>query len=106
MPETAFDFTSVDRLLHEPARLMIISLLSAVMEADFLYLLHETGLTRGNLSSHLSKLEEAGYISVKKTYRGKIPQTILRLSPDGQNAFSAYRKQLKALVNQLESDTK
>ncbi len=102
MSDTAFDFTSVDRLLHEPARLMIISLLSAVKEADFLYLLHETGLTRGNLSSHISKLEEAGYIKVEKTFRGKIPLTTLKLTTAGIEAFTGYREHLRQLVKKLD----
>ena len=66
----------VDRLIHEPARLMIITILSTVESADFLFLERETGLTKGNLSSHLSKLESAGYVEIEKTYRGKIPLTI------------------------------
>lgn len=92
-------FADVDRLVHEPARLMILSILSAVESADFLYLLRETGLTKGNLSSHLSKLEEAQYISIEKTYRGKIPLTICKLSNTGQKAFSDYRDQLKYIVD-------
>jgi DNA-binding transcriptional ArsR family regulator len=86
----------LDRLVHEPGRLAILSLLSAVEEADFLYLLNETGLTKGNLSSHLAKLETAGYVSIEKTYRGKIPMTICRLLPSGRAAFKHYRAALKA----------
>ena len=63
----------VDRLIHEPSRTVILAVLAAVESADFLYLQRETGLTKGNLSVHLSKLEEAGYINIEKTYRGKIP---------------------------------
>jgi DNA-binding MarR family transcriptional regulator len=87
----------VDRLLHEPARLLIASILFSVEEADFLYLLNTTGLTRGNLSTHLSKLEEAGYVQIEKTYRGKLPRTVCRLTPDGRKAFDAYRKKLKEI---------
>ncbi|UCE00639.1 MAG: transcriptional regulator [Chloroflexota bacterium] len=90
--------TEVDRLIHEPARLLILSILSAVESADFLYLQRETGLTRGNLSSHLSKLESAGYIEIQKTYRGKIPLTICILSETGSEAFQDYREQLKYIV--------
>ena len=60
---------NVDRLIHEPSRLMILSILSTVKEADFIYLKNETHLSKGNLSSHLTKLEEAGYIVIEKTYR-------------------------------------
>src|SRR5664279_2191568 len=73
----------VDRVVHEPARLMIMALLSGAKEADFLFLMRETGLTKGNLSSHLAKLEDGGYVEVEKTFRGKIPLTIIRLTADG-----------------------
>jgi DNA-binding MarR family transcriptional regulator len=80
-----------------------VALLGAVSECDFLFLLRETGLSKGNLSSHLAKLEEAGYVEIEKTYRGKVPQTLLRLTPTGRAAFDAYRKQLNvALVEHLQ----
>jgi DNA-binding transcriptional ArsR family regulator len=88
----------VDRLIHEPARLMIVTILSAVDSAVFLYLQRETDLTKGNLSSHLSKLEAAGYIVIQKTYRGKIPLTVCKLSETGRKAFGEYRAQLKYFV--------
>ena len=85
----------LDRVIHEPGRLMIVALLSAVAQADFLYLQHETGINKGTLSSHLSILEEAGYVTVTKTYRGKVPQTLLCLSDAGRKAFQQYRRKLK-----------
>ncbi len=85
----------LDRVIHEPGRLMIVALLSAVARADFVYLLHETGINRGTLSSHLSRLEEAGYITVTKTYRGRVPQTLLCLTGAGSKAFEQYRRKLK-----------
>ena len=85
----------LDRVIHEPGRLMIVALLFAVERADFLYLLHETGMNKGTLSSHLSKLEEAGYVTVTKTYRGKVPQTLLSLTAVGRKAFEQYRRKLK-----------
>jgi DNA-binding MarR family transcriptional regulator len=88
----------IDRLIHEPARLVIVTILNAVESADFLYLQREAGLTKGNLSAHLSKLEEAGYVSVEKTYKGKIPLTVCRLTAAGRAAFKGYRKQLQAFV--------
>lgn len=88
----------VDRLLHEPSRALIVAILDAVESADFLYLQRETGLTKGNLSAHLSKLEEAGYVHIEKTYRGKIPLTLCRLTEAGRRAFEAYRKQLKQFL--------
>ena len=91
----------VDRLVHEPARLMIITILYAVESADFLFLQRETGLTKGNLSSHLAKLEEAGYLEIEKTYHGKIPLTVCRLTPTGRQAFEKYRIQMKQFVERL-----
>jgi len=77
---------------------MVVAILSVSKECDFLYLLHETRLSKGNLSSHLSRLEEAGYVEIEKTYRGKVPQTLLRLTPAGGTAFGKYRKSLKEVV--------
>ncbi len=91
----------LDRLLHEPARLLIASILYSVEEADFLYLLNNTNLTRGNLSTHLSKLEEAGYVQIEKTFKGKLPRTICRLAPAGRAAFDEYRKKLKHISDAL-----
>ena len=85
----------LDRVIHEPGRLMIVALLSAVAQADFLYLQHETGMNKGTLSSHLSKLEDASYVTVTKTYRGKVPQTLLCLTDAGRKAFDEYRRKLK-----------
>ena len=88
----------VDRMIHEPARLMIVALLAAVKEADFQYLHQSTQLTKGNLSVHLSKLEEAGYISIEKTFRGKYPLTICRLSERGRQVLNEYKKVMKAAL--------
>lgn len=95
------DLAEVDRLIHEPARLMLASILYAVESADFLYLQRETGLTKGNLSSHLAKLEEAAYVAIEKTFQGKIPLTVCRLTPKGRQSFEAYRKQMKEFVDRL-----
>ncbi len=101
MTQPLRDLTDVDRIIHEPARLMIAALLYAAAQADFLYLLNETGLTRGNLSSHLTKLEEAGYLKIEKTFRGKTPQTLCSLTDAGRAAFEAYRKQLSQIVENI-----
>ena len=90
-----------DRLIHEPARLMIVTDLYTVDKADFIYLLRETGMTRGNLSTHLTRLEEAGYIQIEKTYRGKIPQALCSLTDTGRRAFEAYRRWLKQFVESI-----
>jgi DNA-binding transcriptional ArsR family regulator len=88
----------LDRVIHEPGRLMVVALLSGVERADFLFLLNQTGMNKGTLSSHLSRLEEAGYIEVVKTYRGKIPQTLLSLTKAGRRAFEGYRKTIRKVV--------
>jgi DNA-binding MarR family transcriptional regulator len=92
------NLSELDRVIHEPGRLMIVALLSAVEKADFLYLLHETEMNKGTLSSHLARLEEAGYVEVTKTFRGKIPQTLLQLTPAGRKTFEEYRRQLKSAL--------
>jgi len=78
-----------------------MTILYAIDEADFLYLVNETGLTRGNLSTHLSKLEAAGYIKIEKTFRGKIPRTVCTLSEVGRAAFEKYRKQLRQIAGRI-----
>jgi len=93
----------IDRLVHEPARLMILAVLYVVESADFLFLMHQTGLTRGNLSSHMSKLEAAGYIDIKKEFVGKIPRTLLRLTGKGREAFQAYRQDMIQVLGDLTS---
>ena len=93
----------LDRVIHEPGRMMILALLAAVEECDFLYLLRETELHKGNLSTRLSRLEDSGYVSIQKTYRAKVPRTVVRLSPRGRAAFEEYRKSLNlALVEHLQ----
>jgi DNA-binding transcriptional ArsR family regulator len=88
----------IDRVIHEPARLMVVALLAAVAEADFQYLRQATGLTQGNLSAHLSKLEEAGYVAIEKTFRGKYPLTICRLTERGTEVLNNYRKVIRAAL--------
>ena len=91
----------VDRIIHEPARLRIMALLLGAAQVDFLFLMRETALTKGNLSSHLGKLEEAGYVEIEKTFRGKIPLTLARLTPKGRAALKQYRKTMNGLLQEL-----
>ncbi len=91
----------IDRLIHEPARLNIMAHLYIVESADFLFLMRQTGLTRGNLSSHLSKLEDAGYLAVEKRFVDKIPRTLLSLTLEGRRAFRIYRQHLKSMLDEL-----
>jgi DNA-binding MarR family transcriptional regulator len=92
---------NLDRMIHEPARLLLCALLYPVEEADFLYLLTQSALSKGNLSSHLAKLEEAGYVNIEKRFKGKVPQTLCRLTAEGREAFQSYRKSLKTLAKGL-----
>lgn len=96
-------FTGIDKLVHEPARLSILAFLSGVESADFLFLMKQTGLTRGNLSSHLSKLEAADYVKIKKEFVDKIPRTLLRITKTGRKAFKTYRKNMKRLLEEFSS---
>jgi DNA-binding transcriptional ArsR family regulator len=91
----------IDRLIHEPARLMILAQLYVVESADFLFLTRLTGLTPGNLSSHMSKLEDAGYVEVIKEFLDKKPHTMLRLTGEGRNAFREYVQSMKQVFNGL-----
>jgi len=91
----------IDKLIHEPARLSIMAHLYVVESADFLFLMRQTGLTFGNLSSHMTKLEDAGYIEVKKEFKGKKPHTMLVLTSDGRAAFKKYHERMKAMLGDL-----
>jgi DNA-binding MarR family transcriptional regulator len=99
-PELA-DFADIDRLVHEPARLMLMAVLYVIDSADFTFLMNQTGMTWGNLSAHMSKLEEAGYLTIEKSFKGKRPNTMLRLTPQGRAAFQVYRQTMKQVLDSL-----
>ena len=99
--KTFRSIAEIDRIIHEPARFMILSILSLVKETDFLFLRRQTGLTQGNLSSHLSRLEAAGYIEIRKEFVEKIPRTVLRMTEQGDEAFSAYQQVMKGALKLL-----
>ena len=86
---------SVDRLVHEPARLVILSALATAEAAEFSFLAFLTGLTPGNLSSHVGKLEAAGYVAVEKGFRDKRPLTTMKITEAGRKALKGYREQMK-----------
>lgn len=88
----------IDRLVHEPARLKILAYLSLLDNADFTFLVSRLGLTMGNLSAHISKLQEAGYIAVEKGYKGNRPQTLISLTEKGSQAFQTYRNQMLSFL--------
>lgn len=101
LPETASTATGVDRVVHEPARLTILAYLYVVEAADFTFLLRQTGLTWGNLSAHIAKLEEAGYVAVEKQFIGKKPNSMLRLTDRGRQALRSYRDGMRLLLDGL-----
>lgn len=106
--ETAPDATvhaalTLDRIVHEPARLAILAVLSGAEEVDFAFLQAATGLTKGNLSRQTSKLEEVGYIAIRKYYRGKIPATGYRITASGRAALTRYGEQIAAINHRIQS---
>lgn len=102
MADEIKSIANFDRLIHEPSRLAIMAVLSACESADFAYLLNTTGLSKGNLSAHLSKLEDGGYVAIVKGFKGKYPNTTCSLTAAGRQAFDIYRKQYLALAQHLE----
>jgi len=91
----------LDRVVHSPPRLMVLAYLAAVDSADFIFLMNQVGLTRGNLSSHLKTLEEAEYVSINKEFVDKVPRTLIRLTNKGQEAIRTYREQMRKVIDDL-----
>lgn len=91
-------FKELDPLLHSELRLAVMSLLLGVEQADFVYLRKQTGASAGNLSVQIDKLQKAGYLSVEKTFRGKMPCTLCRITPVGVNAFEEYVAALRTYI--------
>lgn len=100
-PPDLSGFSEIDRIVHEPARLMLMAVLYVIDSADFTFLMNLTGTSWGNLSAHISKLEETGYLEVEKFFKGKRPNTMLKLTPAGRAAFQAYRKKMKQVLDDL-----
>lgn len=90
----------IDRLVHEPVRLKILAYLSEVESADFVFLVSRLGLTMGNLSAHISKLQEAGYIKIDKSFKENRPHTMISLTASGSDAFSKYRDGMLQLLQE------
>ena len=91
----------IDQVIHSSARLMILTYLYVSESVDYVFLQRVTGLTWGSLATHLKKLEEAGYIDVKKGYQGKKPHTIIRMSKRGREAYRVYKDSLKQILGSL-----
>jgi len=94
--------SEIDRLIHEPARLVLVSSLYVVDEADFVYLANRTNFTAGNISSHMTKLQTAGYVEVTKAFVGKRPRTTYKLTETGRHAFEQYRASVEGLLNAVD----
>lgn len=92
----------IDRIIHEPARLAIMAHLSVVESADFLYLMHQTGLTGGNLSAHITKLETAGYIQIEKRFVDRKSLTVIHLTDAGRAAFRIYQQKMRHMFEGQE----
>jgi DNA-binding MarR family transcriptional regulator len=91
----------INQVIHAPARLMVLTYLYVVESADYVFLLNLTGLTWGNLSTHLTRLEEAGYVAIHKEFQGKKPHTTIRLTRQGREAFKEYKQSLQQVLNDL-----
>lgn len=91
----------IDKLIHEPARLKILAQLYVVESADFIFIMRQTGLTQGNVSGHLTKLEDAEYVEIKKGYAGKRPQTMISLTEEGREAFKKYVQSMRQVFDGL-----
>jgi DNA-binding MarR family transcriptional regulator len=97
-PDDESSMMKVNRLIHEPARFSIMAQLSVMEEADFLFLSRRIGLTKGNLSAHMRKLEDESYIEVRKEFIGRRPHTVLSLTEEGRKAFQTYLSDLKNVL--------
>jgi DNA-binding MarR family transcriptional regulator len=104
-PPSSRSPTEIDRLVHEPARLVIMATLFVVDEADFVYLAQQTGLTAGNMNSHMARLVDGGYVSVEKTFAANRPRTIYQLTEEGRTALQNYRQQVGNLLAQIGTST-
>jgi DNA-binding MarR family transcriptional regulator len=102
MSQLAEELT-LDRLIHEPGRLAILTVLSSVADADFVFLQRATGLTKGNLSSHLTKLEDAGLVAIEKRFVRKKPNTNVALTAEGRRRIAQHWEQLERLKHLSEN---
>jgi DNA-binding MarR family transcriptional regulator len=99
--EELHPLADLDRVIHSPARLMVMTYLYVVDEVDYVYLTHLTGLTWGNLATHLGKLEEAGYVEIEKTFVDKKPYSVIRLTKAGRAAFKEYKTKIQQVLDDL-----
>ena len=100
-PVELHPLADIDQVIHAPARLMVLTYLYVVTSADYVFLMHLTGLTWGNLSTHLTKLETAGYVEVEKEFKGKKPHSIVHLTDQGRAAFREYKRSMQQVLDDL-----
>jgi DNA-binding MarR family transcriptional regulator len=100
-PETPHPLAGIDTIIHAPARLMVLTYLYVVESASYTFLVRMTGLTWGNLATHLAKLEDAGYVTVEKTFKGRKPHSLIRLTDQGRSAFREYKKSMQQVLDDL-----
>ncbi len=93
----------IDRLIHEPARLVIMANLYVVEEADFVYLTRQTGLTAGNISSHMARLQAGAYVTIEKMFAANRPRTVYRITDKGRRALQQYRQQVGSLLDHIDT---
>ena len=91
----------IDPIIHAPARLRVMTYLYVVDSIDFVYLKRVTGLSWGNLSTHLTKLDDAGYVKISKTFQDKKPNTMIQLTEDGRQAFRSYKDEMQQVLGNL-----
>ena len=99
MKEKTNEILGIDKIIHEPARMLIMSYLYVVESADFIFLRAQTGLTWGNLSAHMAKLEKAEYVQIEKKFVQKKPHTMASLTEKGKTAFTKYKQKMKQILN-------
>lgn len=92
---------AIDQIIHAPARLRILMMLYVVESLDYVFLKNQSGLSWGNLATHLGKLEEAGYVNIQKGYQGKKPHSMIQLTPSGRTAFQEYKSTFRQLLDDL-----
>ena len=101
IPASVASHNEIDRLVHEPARFQVMALLYVIESADFIFIMQQLGLTWGNLSAHITKLDDGGYVAVEKGFKGKRPQTMLSLTKEGRKAFQTYRQTMQQMFDEI-----
>jgi DNA-binding MarR family transcriptional regulator len=99
--EDSHPLVGLDQVIHSQGRLMVLTYLYVVDRADYKFLQNLTGLTWGNLATHIGKLEEAEYVEVEKKFVGKKPHSMVKMTSEGREAFKKYKQQMQDVLNNL-----